>query len=119
MLSKSYLEQFTEEIKEKPYSLVCDETTDGSATRVLCILALFFNERLGKVDVVNVGMASVPQATGEALFNSSKEALKGVDMDLKNCISFGSNGASNVVEHTVLFIIQGPPHRISCFEAST
>ena len=52
-----------------------DETSDISATRVLCILAMFFNERFGKIDIGYAGMLSVPQATGEALFSSFKKRL--------------------------------------------
>ena len=44
-----------------------------------------FNERLA---IGQVGILSVPLATGEALFTPLKEALNAVGMDLQKCIGF-------------------------------
>ena len=42
VLSKSLFEEFMEDVRNKPFSLICDESTDISSDKHMCALVIFF-----------------------------------------------------------------------------
>jgi len=96
VISPAFKEELKEDIKDAPYSLMCDESTDISCEKVLCVLVSFFNARLERIDFRYLGLISVVNATGEALFNALKLLLHQNNMPLEKCIGFSCDGAENM-----------------------
>ena len=104
VISKAIREQLIEDIHDKPFSLICDESTDISCDKHMCALVVFYNDRLECIDTFYLGLCEVPKAAGQNLYDGVVHLLQSAHMSLDNCIGLATDGASNMVgEHNSLF----------------
>jgi hypothetical protein len=97
VISPSFKKDLQDDLKDVAYSLIVDESTDVAINKNLCICIVYFSKRTGKVETDFLGLYKVLSATGDALFNTIKEAVESMNLKLDNCIGLGSDGASNMV----------------------
>eukprot|EP00794_Sanderia_malayensis_P010141 gene10141-biopygen8329 len=98
-------ENLQDDLRDKKFSLLVDETTDVSSDKTMCLCVRYFSEKEEKIVTSFLEIVLVTEATGEALFDAVKLVLENRNgLSLSNCIGFGSDGASNMVgEHNSLW----------------
>lgn len=95
VVSVALFEELLEDIRGAKYSLLIDESTDISVTKHLCLCIRYFS--LATAFLVIIPVVST---TGQSLFDAICEFLNASDIDIKNCIGLGSDGANNVSGET-------------------
>ena len=78
------------------FSIMMDESTDVSTTKLLSVCARFFDHRVGEVVEVFLGNIEVVSCTGELLFEAMKEVLDLYGLEVSKAVGFSSDGAANV-----------------------
>ena len=97
-------EQVAKEIKDKPYALLVDESTDVSTNKLLCVCVRYFSEDKSDIITALIALLPITVATGENLYNTIVEELEHNSISISNCIGFASDGASAMVgEHNSLW----------------
>lgn len=97
VISPSLKSVVISDIKGKHFALLCDESTDISTQKHMCILARYLSCVTNKIETSFLGLIPVHEATGENLFNVINEEVKSCGQDLSNCIGFASDGANNMM----------------------
>ena len=93
-------EDLTKDVKGKKYSIIVDESTDISTTKLLCAMIQYHIEKENKIVTAFVDLVPVIEANGENLFHALKTCLTGIGLKLDDCIGYGCDGASVMVgEH--------------------
>ena len=75
VVSKSLKIKLTEKLKNKPFSILIDETTDLSTNKLLAIVVRHYDIEAKQVLDDLLALVEVKNATGESLFT----AVKGKD----------------------------------------
>lgn len=96
VVAKSYNEKLIEELREVKFSLLIDESTDVSVSKLLCLCVKFYSAKENSVKTEFLALLQITSATGKALFEVISEYFAGIDISLSNCIGFSSDGANNV-----------------------
>ena len=84
-------------MKGRKFSLIVDETTDVSTTKQLCVLIRYYSQVQEKILTAFVYLVSLVHACADDIFNAIKECLTGIGLKLKDCVGYGSDGASVMV----------------------
>jgi hypothetical protein len=96
VLNKALSAELKEELKDKSYSILIDESTDTSCKKFLAVLVRHLDTKSQKLMDDFLGLVEVVGTTGEELFQAVKELMALYSLEFKNCISFASDGANNV-----------------------
>jgi hypothetical protein len=96
VLSKAFSAELKEELKDKSFSILIDESTDTSCKKLLAVLVRHWDTRSQKLMDDLLGLVEVIGTTGEELFQAVERLMAEYSLEFKNCISFASDGASNV-----------------------
>ena len=97
VISPSLEEDLRKKVNEaEKYCLMVDESTDVSSEKHLCVCVRYYDDDAGDVVTAFLGLVSVCDTSGEALFNATKALLDKNDIDLENCIGYSSDGANNM-----------------------
>ncbi|CAL1292739.1 unnamed protein product [Larinioides sclopetarius] len=98
VISVALKSELRDELRGKNYSILMDETTDISSEKKVCLCIKYFSEKKQFMENKFLGLISVTETTGEALFDAMKTLLCEFDLDLKDCVGFGTDGANNMTE---------------------
>lgn len=90
-------EELIANVKGRKFSIIVDETTDVSTTKLLCVLIRYYNQAKEKILTAFVDLVSLVHACADDIFNAIKECLAGIDLKLEDCVGYGSDGASVMV----------------------
>ena len=96
VVAKAYHEELIEELREVKFSLLIDESTDVSVSKLLCLCVKFYSTKENVVKTEFLALLQITSATGENLFKVISEYFAEVNVDLANCVGFSSDGANNV-----------------------
>ena len=96
VISQSFKGELKKAIQGRKFSLMADESTDCSSSKIMIVSVKYYNSTLKKVIDEYLGVIDVLSCTGEALFVALKKVVEDVGLDLDDCIGFGSDGANNV-----------------------
>lgn len=96
VVSQSLFEELIEDLKDTKYSILIDESTDVSVTKLLCICVKYFSKKDNRVQTSFLGLFPVISTTGANLFSVIQDFLRENNIDIKNCIGLGTDGANNV-----------------------
>lgn len=96
VVSLAFFEDLIDDLKDSKYSLLIDESTDVSVTKLLCMCVKYFSKREKRVQTSFLGIIPVISTTGESLFNAITTFLSENNIDIRNCIGLGTDGANNV-----------------------
>ena len=96
VISPSFKGELKKAIQGRKFSLMADESTDCSSSKIMIVTVKYYNSTLKKVLDEYLGVIDVLSCTGEALFVALKKVVEDVGLDLDDCIGFGSDGANNV-----------------------
>ncbi|KAE8747054.1 hypothetical protein FOCC_FOCC006192, partial [Frankliniella occidentalis] len=84
------------DVGDSAFSLIIDESTDVSAVKFLALIIRYFSKTEEKVITEFPGFIEVYSATAVALFESIKNYLQSIELNYKNLIGLGKDGASNL-----------------------
>ena len=95
-LGESMREEIKESMKGQKFSLLVDESTDVSSTKLMAVCVCYFNSDLKKVVYQFLGQEEVVSCSGENLFLAIKKILDSYDLNFKDVVGYSSDGANNV-----------------------
>ena len=83
----------------KKFFLLIDESTDISTKSHMYIVIRYFNEDIEnpKIETAFLALVEISSATAQALFGILTSKLNEYKVDLRDCISFASDGAATMV----------------------
>jgi len=93
VISVSFSNELREELSGKKFSILIDETTDTSTSKLLAVIVRHWDSRSKRVLDDLLGLLEVDSTTGEALFSAVERQMRKFNLDMKNCVSFASDGA--------------------------
>ena len=96
VVAKAYHEELIEELRGVKFSLLIDESTDVSVSKLLCLCVRFYSTKENVMKTEFLALLQITSATGENLFKVISEYFAKIDVELANCIGFSSDGANNV-----------------------
>lgn len=81
-------------VKQQPYSLLVDESTDMSTMKQLCVVVRYYDESLMKVTSRFFSLIDVARGDADTLFEVLKVELDKDMVTLKNIVGYASDGAN-------------------------
>lgn len=96
VLSPSILQSLVEDIGNSKYSLIVDESTDVSVSKYMAYCIRYFSKSLQTITNEFLGLVIVERATADALCELTMQFLKEINLNPKNIIGLGVDGASNL-----------------------
>jgi len=96
VLGESIREEIKDSMKGQKFSLLVDESTDVSSTKLMAVCVCYYNPELMKVVNQFLGQEEVVSCTGENLFNAIKKVLNKYNLKCEDIIGYSSDGANNV-----------------------
>lgn len=96
VIAPALLSELVEDVGNEPYSLIIDESTDISVKKYMAVCIRYFS--LVQNDVVTefLGIITVVETTAVALYDNLINYLKEINLNVKNLIGIGTDGASNL-----------------------
>jgi hypothetical protein len=90
-------EELITEVEGKKFSLIVDETTNVSTAKQLCVLIRYYSNVEKKIVTAFVDLVTVVHAAADDLFNAIRDCLRGVGLELVDCVGYASDRASVMV----------------------
>jgi hypothetical protein len=89
-LAKAYKTKLKQAMKDVPFCLIVDGSTDVTILKQLVVLARTFDK------TYFLALVEISNETGINCFNTIKAVLEDLEIQLKYCIGLSSDGASNM-----------------------
>lgn len=96
VVAKSISDDRMRRLKDVPYSVIIDESTDNSTAKYMAICVRYYNVSVQEIKTEFLGLVEVPTTTGEVLFSELKFFLESNYLRIKNMVGIGTDGASNL-----------------------
>lgn len=96
VISPALLAEQVEQIRGRAYSLILDESTDIACVKHLCLCVRYYNEKHNSIISQYLGLLSITKTTAEVLYVAIKDFLTNLAIDIKDCFSIATDGASNL-----------------------
>lgn len=68
-----------------------------AVVKKVCVCVVYYSDISKRIMHEFLGLVSVTETTGEFLFNAIKIILQKFNLDLADCIGFGTDGANNMI----------------------
>ncbi|XP_057324621.1 uncharacterized protein LOC130667150 [Microplitis mediator] len=94
ILGPCMLEDLVNDVKECPYSLIIDESTDISTEKVLCIMIRYFSKKKKKIITTFYRLVKISDATANGIHSALTKQLETDGLPLKNLVGIGVDGAN-------------------------
>lgn len=92
VLAPYFMKNLREDIGDEKYSLLIDESTDISVTKLLGVT--YYSRKLGKIVATFLAMAELEDGTALSIVSDIKQVLCDVQLDPKNLLGVGVDNAS-------------------------
>lgn len=117
VISPVLLTELVEDIGDGPYSLIIDESTDVSVAKYMAICIRYFSPKQKNIITDFLGIIIITDASALSLYEELTSYLKNINLSIKNLISIGTDGASNMVgkNHSLFTLLRDKvplPHLI-------
>ena len=113
VLEPYFHDDLREDLKETFFSLMVDETTDISITKLLAASVRYFSQKQKKIVTTYLGMKEVTKADANGLDNGLRELMNDWNLQGKYLVGLGTDGA-NVMKgqhHSLLTLFRNSwPH---------
>lgn len=96
IIAPAVLEDLSYDIKDCPYSLIVDESTDVATIKYLCICVRYFSKKANKILVCFLGLIEVEKVTADNLYLKLQKFLTNCGLKISNMIGLGTDGANNL-----------------------
>lgn len=108
VISPAILTALVQDIGDKAYSLILDESTDVSVQKYLALCVRYFSEKQKAMVTDFLGIVNVIYTDAESLYAHITSYLKSINLPVLNLIAIGTDGASNMVgiNHSVFTLLR-------------
>ena len=96
VISLSLFQSLAKGLKNTPFTIMVDESTDVACTKHLRICIKYLNLRSNEITSQFLGLIPVIDTTADALYQHVKAFFDESGIDLKLCFGLGTDGASNL-----------------------
>ncbi|CAL1688680.1 unnamed protein product [Lasius platythorax] len=96
VISSALLSELVEDVGNKPYSLIIDESTDISVKKYIAVCIRYFSLMQSDIVTEFLGIITIIETTAVTLYDSLVNYLKEINLPVKNLIGIGTDGASNL-----------------------
>ncbi|KYN09966.1 hypothetical protein ALC57_17904 [Trachymyrmex cornetzi] len=97
VLAPHFIDDLRNDIGDSKFSLLLDESTDISITKLLGIVIIYFSEKNRKIVSTFLSMANLESGNTEGIVRCLKKELKQYKLNIKNLIGIGTDNASVMV----------------------
>lgn len=94
VIAPAMLTQLVQEVGDSGFSLILDESTDISTTKLLAIMIKYYSKSRKQMCTEFLGILEVYRATAAALFQGVIEYLTVIGINWRKCIGLGTDGAN-------------------------
>lgn len=94
VLAPHFYQELVADIKDQEYSLLIDESTDISVSKLLGVTVRYFSESLKKIISTFLGLVELEDGTAASIVNALKSLLAGLNLNIKKLIGIGTDNAS-------------------------
>lgn len=109
-------EEIILELQNKPFSILLDESTDISNTKLLCILVRYVHKNVLKTQLLDIMKIEADESTAKGLYSLFKKCLTNNNLDLNNIVGYCSDNASVMMgknESFKTYLLKDNPHIIT------
>lgn len=100
VISPCMLEDLVQDIGDKSYSMIIDESTSVDTKKTLCIMVRYFSEKKMKIVTTFYRLLEIEAGDADTLTNTFRNQLRLDGLDINNLIGIGVDGANVMVgEH--------------------
>ena len=92
-----FYQSLAKTLRNSPFSVIIDETTDIAAIKEMCIITRYYNDETSKVESRFLGLIEVPQANAETLFQSLTNHFEQFNVPFTNIIGYAADGANTMM----------------------
>ena len=95
VIAPSFLKELVQDIRDTPYSIILDESTDCSF-KYMAYCVKYFSVELQDIVLDYLGFSEVTEATAAKLYSDFMNFISSVGLKIENMIGLGTDGASNL-----------------------
>lgn len=97
VLASHFIEVLKQDIKDQPYSLLIDESTDIAVQKYLGLVIIYYSKAQQKIVSTYLDLAELHECNAEGIVSAIKKTLKRFDLKLENFMGIGTDNASVMV----------------------
>jgi Domain of unknown function (DUF4371) len=97
VLAPHFKKELLEEIKETPFSIMVDESTDISSTKLVALSIRYYSEKKKEIINTYLGSAEIAKADAIGLEGAVRLKLDEWGLEGKNMVGLGTDGAASMV----------------------
>ncbi|XP_051153644.1 uncharacterized protein LOC127276934 isoform X2 [Leptopilina boulardi] len=114
VISPCMLIDLIDDIGDKSFSLIVDESTDVSTFKYLCLCVKYFSEKIGRIITDYLGIIVLERATADALYNAVVDYCDDIKLKLENLVGIGTDGGSNLCgkNHSLYALLKKKYNRV-------
>jgi hypothetical protein len=90
------LENLMNDLKDMPFSLILDESTDVSTKKYLCICIKYYSKLKEKIITTFLSIIEIEIATADELHNILKKHLENLGLNINELVGIGTDSANNL-----------------------
>lgn len=106
VIAPCLLNEIILDVGESKFSLICDESTDVSTDKLLCICIKYYSKNKNEVLTHFLSFLRVVETTSHELYNAVYVYLEKVGLKMQNSLGLGTDGANNMCGvHNSLFTL--------------
>lgn len=94
MLAPHFYEQLVDDIGDQEYSILIDESTDVSVSKLLGVTVRYFSFALKKIVSTFLGLIELEDGTANGIVNGLKLLLSDLNLNIKKIIGIGTDNAA-------------------------
>lgn len=96
VIAPTYLKALVSDMKDSPFSLIIDESTDIACVKHLCVCVRYYSPSHNKIVSQFLGLIPVTSTTAVSLYQHIKDFFSEICVSLTQCFAIGTDGASNL-----------------------
>lgn len=97
ILASHFTELIKNDIKDQPYSLLIDESTDIAVQKYLGLVIIYYSTTHEKIVSTYLDLAELDACNAEGIVSAIKRTLKHFDLRIENLMGIGTDNASVMV----------------------
>lgn len=97
VLAPHFRRELKKDFHQMPFSLLVDESTDISATKILAVSIRYFSKKMQNVISTYLAMEEIIHGDANSLFACIKKIMNDWDLRAEDMVGVGTDGASSMV----------------------
>lgn len=94
ILAPHFYQELVDDIGDQEYSVLIDESTDVSVSKLLGVTVRYFSKSVKKIISTFLGLVELEDGTANNIVNGLKLLLSGLNLNIKKLIGIGTDNAS-------------------------